>query len=196
MKSLPSDERRTPRWFFRLCSSVWGPFDLDACAAPWNAQVRRYVTKEQDIFAGAPRAQSAWRNPPYSRGNLARHVGQSRQLVLEGEWGRSVNLIPADPSTDWWRRHVAAPEGRPLRADWLHRTLPGQLGNATRYVSQHLVVTVVLVDERLPYESPSGLICDGAGAMQPSAVVVFERPDVRTRRRSCNPVASTRRLPA
>src|SRR5205085_8894296 len=70
LKSLPTDERRTPRWFFELVSEVFGPFDLDSCAARWNAQCRRFVTKEQDIFRHHPPSRRTWRNPPYSRGNL------------------------------------------------------------------------------------------------------------------------------
>lgn len=188
MKSLPTDERQTPRWFFRVCNGAFGPFDLDACAAAWNAQLLRYVTKEQDIFAHHPRSRCTWRNPPYSRGNLNRHLEHARAVTLAGGSKRYVCLVPADPSTDWWRKHVMRPEGRPLRADWLWQQLPEPLGNATRYVSQGLITTVVLVDGRLPFAGPDGPVGGTpgdrreTGAMQPSALIVFEIPDVRKTR--------------
>lgn len=186
-KSLPTDERMTPRWFYRLCSEVFGPFDLDACAARWNAQCRRYVTKEQDIFRRPPASRASWRNPPYSRGNLDRHLGHSRELVLLRRWGRSANLVPADTSTDWWKRHVVRPEGGVVRCDWLHQHYPVPLGNAVRFVSHGLLVTVVYVGGRLAFDGPDGPVGGDAdnprstGAMQPSALVVYDRPDVRTK---------------
>lgn len=184
MKSLPTDERRTPRWFFRLCSRAFGPFDLDACAARWNAQCRRYVTKEQDIFRWHPPSRRSWRNPPYSRGNLNRHLEHARGVLLAGVVQRYVNLVPADPSTDWWKKHIMRPEGRVVRSEWLWGQLPEPLGNTTRYVSKGLVVTLSLVDGRLPFDGPDGPVGGDVderrptGAMQPSALVVFERPDV------------------
>lgn len=175
MSSLVTDERRTPRWFFELVSRVWGPFDLDACAAAWNAQCRRYVTREQDVFRRHPVSRRTWRNPPYSRGNLDKHLAHARETFLMGTTTLAyANLVPADPSTDWWKLHIARPEGRPLRADWLWRKLPDPLGNATRYVSEGLVTTVVLVDGRLPFDEPTK--AQESGAMQPSALVVYERP--------------------
>lgn len=190
MKSLPTDERRTPLWFFRLCHQVLGPFDLDACAARWNAQCRRFVTKEQDIFRYHPGSRCAWRNPPYSRGNLNRHLEHARGAQLAGVAQRYVNLVPADPSTDWWKKHVMRPEGRVVGSDWLWQQLPSPLGNATRYASKHLVVTVVLVEGRLPFDGPDGPVGGDpddrrpTGAMQPSALVVFDRPDIWKPRRA------------
>lgn len=186
MPSLETDERRTPRWFFELCDAVWGPFDLDACAAKWNAQCPRFISRQQDVFSTYWRARSVWHNPPYSRGNLSVHLHLARARVLNGTWRRCTNLIPADPSTTWWQQHVARPEGRALEAEWLHGQLPTELANATRYVSEGLITTVAFVAERLPFDGPDGPVGGDVddrrptGAMQPSAVVVFERPDVWT----------------
>jgi hypothetical protein len=191
IKSLETDERRTPRSFFQLCDELFGPFDLDACAARWNHQCRRFVTKEQNIFERHPPSRRCWRNPPYSRGNLNKHLEHAREQLLAGVVEELyANLVPADPSTDWWRKHIMQPEGRPVRSDWLWRKLPDPLGNATRYVSQGLVTTVILVDGRLPFDGPEGPVGGYAnhrrptGAMQPSALVLFERPDTRTLRRA------------
>jgi hypothetical protein len=194
VKSLPTDERRTPRWFFQLVDELFGPFDLDACAARWNAQCRRFVTKEQDIFAHHPRSRRTWRNPPYSRGNLYSHLEDAREVLINGVTEELyANLVPADPSTDWWLENVARPEGEPVRSDWLWQKYRWPFGNATRYVSQGLSTTVVMVDGRLAFDGPDGPICSprvdlrqskAPGAMQPSALVVFERPDAVSTRRA------------
>lgn len=189
VKSLETDERRTPRWFFRLVDELFGPFDLDACAARWNAQCRRFVTKEQDIFAHHPRSSRTWRNPPYSRGNLGRHLAHAREVFLAGVVEQLYALlVPVDPSAEWWKRHIARPEGPPARAEWLAGRLPAPLSNATRYVSRDLATTVVLVESRLPFDGPDGPVGGDVdarrptGAMQPSALIIYERPDIRTMR--------------
>lgn len=189
MKSLPTDERRTPRWFFELVDELFGPFDLDACAARWNAQCSRFITKRDDIFRHHPLSARTWRNPPYSRGNLYAHLEHARETLLLGITEELyANLVPADPSTDWWHQHIMRPEGRPLRAEWLWGRFPKPLTNATSYVSERLVTTVVLVDGRLPFDGPDGPVGGDVGdrrptgAMQPSALVLFNRPDVRMRR--------------
>lgn len=194
VKSLETDERRTPRQFFQLVNELFGPFDLDACAARWNAQCRRFVTKEQNIFRHHPFSARTWRNPPYSRGNLNAHLEHARESLLLGITTELYcNLVPADPSTDWWKQHIMRPEGKPVRADWLWGRLPKPLGNATRYVSEGLATTVILVDGRLAFDGPEGPVCQprrdlqqyrSPGAMQPSALVLFERPDARTVRRA------------
>jgi hypothetical protein len=104
-----------------------------------------------------------------------------------------ANLVPCDPSSAWWRDFVARPEGRPVRAEWLVRRFPAPLSNATRYVSEGLATTVIPVECRLAFDGPDGPVCPprtdlrqkrAPGAMQPSALVLFERPDVRTLRRA------------
>lgn len=176
MKSLPSDERRTPRAFFELVNRCFGPVDLDACAAKWNAVVARYVTKREDIFAIHPKSSCCWRNPPYSRGNLYRHLTHARAKVLDGTVRRYLLLVPADTSTAWWHDCIMRPEGAPLGSEFLWRRHPEPLGNGVRFWSDGLQVTVLFVSGRLAFDSPGET--QKAGAKQPSALVVFERPAV------------------
>lgn len=178
--SKPSDERRTPRWFFERCDSLWGPFDLDAAADKWNHQVRRYCTAGGDVLRHPPRARRVWLNPPYSRGQLERFLGLTRSTVLDKLWDRTTCLVPMDPSTDWWKQHVARPEGRKLRVEWLTGELPPPFHlEAYRLVSEHLVVTIAPPDVRLAFDPPPWLppreLEKFRGAKQPSVVVVFER---------------------
>lgn len=179
--SRPSDERRTPRWFFEACDRLWGPHDVDCFAAKWNHQVETYFTKERSFYAARVRAKRAWVQPPYSRGQLDKALGFVRELVLERRLGRATCLIPSDPSTDWWKQHVARPEGEKVRVEWLTGELPPPFHlEAYRLVSQHLSVTIAPPDTRLGFDPPPWLpqreLAKFRGAKQPSAVVVFERP--------------------
>lgn len=179
--SLPSDERRTPRWFFEACERTWGPFDLDAAADKWNHQVDRYVTAKQDLLKSRPRARRAWLNPPYSRGQLDRFLGFARESVLERRWGRAVCLVPVDPSARWWQRQLETPAklGR-LTAEWLHGHFPAPFTNAIRRSCPILSTTIVYAPTRLRFDEPGGSAHRSTGAKQPSVVVVFDRADVRT----------------
>lgn len=176
MKSLPTDERRTPRWLFKLCDRFFGPVDLDCFAARWNHQVRRYITKEQDFFTSRLKATCAWGQPPYSRGWLLPSLLELRARVLSGQYSRVVNLIPATTSDKHWKRAVKRPEGRVLEMRSLWNRYPKPFTDAYQIRSERLLVTVIEIEGRVAYDSPAGAICDGAGAMQPSAVVVFDRP--------------------
>ena len=177
--SKPSDERRTPRWFFERACLVFGECDLDAFAAKWNHQVAEYCTKERSVYEHKPRAKSAWVQPPYSRGQLDRALGFTRWMVLEGRWRRAICLVPMDPSTDWWKQHVARPEGKKRGATWLSGELPDPFSECYRLVSD-LVVTIAPPDCRLAFDPPPGMppreLAKFRGAKQPSVIVVYELP--------------------
>lgn len=182
MTSLPSDERRTPRWFFEACDRLWGPFDLDAAADGWNHQVDTYVTRKQDLFRLRPCARHVWLNPPYSRGQLDRFLGLARDMVLDGRWGRVVCLVPVDPSSQWWQRQIETPAKRgKLEAQWLYGQLPPPFTHATRRSCPALSITTVFAPQRLRFDEPGGFSHRSTGAKQPSVVVVFERPANRRR---------------
>lgn len=179
--SRPTDERRTPRWFFEACDRLWGPFDADCFAAKWNHQCFRYYSKERSFYEARIYIRRAWVQPPYSRGQLDKALEHVRRLVLERRLGRAACLIPHDPSTDWWKRHVARPEGAKLHVEWLTGELPAPFNHeAYRLVSKHLAVTIAPPNQRLAFDLPPWLpareLAKFRGAKQPSAVVVFERP--------------------
>lgn len=186
--SLPSDERRTPRWFFEACDRLWGPFDLDAAAAKWNAQVDHFISVKGDAFKCKVRARRVWLNPPYSRGQLDKFLGLARSMVLLGYWGRVVCLVPVDPSSRWWQQQIETPAqpGR-LRAEWLYDRLPKPFTHAVRRQCPALSITTVYVPQRLRFDEPGSFAHRSTGAKQPSVVVVFERtfPE-NTKRRGMN----------
>jgi hypothetical protein len=196
--SLPSDERRTPRWFFEACDRLWGPFDVDCFAARWNHQCPKYFTRERSFYehGGTLRMRRGWVQPPYSRGQLDKALGFVRELVLCSGLERAACLVPVDPSTDWWKTHVARPEGRKLTVRWLTGELPPPFHlEAYQLVSAELAVTVALPDVRLAFDPPPDMPPRDAvkfrGAKQPSVVVVFERAVQTSAGRNCNPVATT-----
>jgi hypothetical protein len=178
--SLPSDERRTPRWFFEACDRLWGPYDVDCFAAKWNHQVERYFTKERSFYAWEGFGhRRGWFQPPYSRGQLFRAVGRARELVLGGCLQAASCLVPVDQSTLWWDDHVSRPEGRRRGARWLH--LPPLFSSGShQLISEQLRVTIAPVTKRLAFEMPPGTpardLAKMHGAKQPSVVVTFERP--------------------
>lgn len=175
MTSLPSDERRTPRWFFEACSRLWGPYDVDCFAAKWNHQVERYFTKERSFYEWRGRARCGWVQPPYSRGQLFTALGHVRQLVLGGRLERASCLVPVDPSTRWWAAQVTRPEGRRRAARWLELPKPFTDG-AHQLISARLAVTIAEVNQRLRFDEPEPWSHRDTGAKQPSVVVTFERP--------------------
>lgn len=178
--SRASDERRTPRWFFEACDKLWGPYDLDCFAANWNHQVDRYFTKERSFYDWNGRGhRRAWVQPPYSRGQLLSALGHVRYLVTAGHLQLASCLVPVDPSTEWWARHVARPEGRRRGARWLELSAPFTDG-AHQLISSQLAVTVAPAADRLAFDCPPGTppreFEKMRGAKQPSVVVTFERP--------------------
>ena len=97
----PHAQWGTPRALFADLDREF-KFDLDACAAPWNAKCSRFFTRQQDAL------QHEWRgrvfmNPPYGRG-LARWVAKAHELAQQG--ARIVCLLPAFTESAWWHRYV------------------------------------------------------------------------------------------
>lgn len=170
-----SNEWATPRPLVRQLAGVFGPFDLDAAAAPWNAVCARFVTKRDNVLKHAPAARRVWLNPPYSRGMLDKFVGLARRLVLEGHWGSCTLLVPHYSSEGWWQRHVARPEGRPSGADWLWGRFDAPLRHHVRLRSSGLTVHVLEPEGRVRFVRAGGRPEKGKGAAFASAVVHFAR---------------------
>lgn len=197
--SLPSDERRTPRWFFEVCDRLWGPFDVDCFAARWNRQVDRHYSKERSFYEARINIHRAWVQPPYSRGQIDKALGFVRARVLDRFIGRAACLVPMDPSTDWWKQHVARPEGRKRCVRWLTGELPAPFHmEAYQLISDGLQVTIAPPDVRLGFDPPPWLpareLEKFRGAKQPSVVVVYERPVQTSAPPKCNRVATTSHL--
>lgn len=169
-----SNEWATPRRLVRQLAAVFGPFDLDAAAAPWNAVCRRFVTRHDNLLKHQPMARRVWLNPPYSRGNLDAFVGLARELVLTGRWQSCTLLVPHYTADGWWTRHVTRPEGAPLGAQWLWGRFDAPLQNHVRLRSAGLTTDIIEHSGRVVFRHASGVRT--VGARHASAVVVFEVP--------------------
>jgi phage N-6-adenine-methyltransferase len=91
----------TPDNFFRACSEIWGPFDLDVAADATNARAPRFFTKE-DNGLSAIWTGNVWANPPYLRKTL--HLWVKKALAYQGS---VVMLLPARVDVRWFHDAVA-----------------------------------------------------------------------------------------
>jgi phage N-6-adenine-methyltransferase len=173
-----SDEWRTPDRLFNACSDHYGPFTLDAAAAKWNARCEKYFTMRRSAFAGGGWWRGrVWCNPPYSRGNLLKWVGQARRNILAFPHAELVCcLVPAYTSERWWQQHVLGAGPGRARAERVVRAGIGT-GYRTEYDDGRvdLVVEVVFVEGRLRFRHETGV---QDSARHPSAVVVFSRKEL------------------
>ena len=98
------DDRGTDPEFFAQMVERFGPFDLDAAAAPHNAKCERYYTINDDALE-QPWRGKVWCNPPYS--NLAGWVDKARMEFYCGRTSLVVMLLPANRTEQaWWQEHV------------------------------------------------------------------------------------------
>lgn len=163
-----SDEWRTPDRLFHACSHHYGPFDVDAFAARWNAWCPKYFTKRNSALKKRWRGR-VWANPPYSRGNLMKCVSYARDQVRAG-CELVCDLVPAYTSERWWQQHVmgwAMPFGP--RSEVIERD---GIGRGFRMWWPKFSIEVQFVDGRLRFRHESGV---QDSARHPSAVVVFSR---------------------
>lgn len=117
------DDRGTHPIYFAEFDSEFGPFTLDAAAAPHNAKCARYFTRSDDGLAQSWAGERVWCNPPYS--GLDAWL-EKAWTELDGTLG-IVMLLPANRVEQaWWQKHVEPfrdrPDGR-LRV----RFLPGRM---------------------------------------------------------------------
>lgn len=148
----PTDEWRTPLDLYRVLDDEFG-FELDAACSTENLLAPRGLCRDR-AANGLVEAwmRRTWCNPPYS--NVRPWLIKAR---VEADRGNtSVLLIPADPSTRWWRDLVA------------------------RYASE-----VRFLVGRPKFRRPDGSRHDcargGGGTTTPIAVVVFAPGRTETR---------------
>jgi phage N-6-adenine-methyltransferase len=117
------DDRGT-RWEdFNVWNAEFGPFTLDAAAAPHNAKVKTYYTREDNGLERSWAGFKVWCNPPYS------DLGAWLQKAWS-EWGSThgiVMLVPANRvEQKWWQEWVEPFRDYPGSALRV-RFLPGRL---------------------------------------------------------------------
>lgn len=102
---------------------MFGPFDLDAAAAPHNARCDRFCTEESSGLDADWGGQAVWCNPPYSdiRPWVAKAWDEASHARL------IVMLLPANRTEQSWWQDLVEPfrdrEGSPLRTQFLRGRL-------------------------------------------------------------------------
>lgn len=117
------DDRGTDWASFRAWDDEFGPFTLDAAAAPHNAKVPKFYTRADDGLVQSWAGERVWCNPPYS--DLGAWLGKAWS-EYENTLG-IVMLLPANRVEQrWWQDRVEPfrdQAGSPLHV----RFLPGRL---------------------------------------------------------------------
>ena len=117
------DDRATHPDNFNVWNERFGPFTLDAAAAPHNAKVEKFFTRADNGLEQSWAGEKVWCNPPYS--NLSdwlakawREYPTSRGIVM---------LLPANRVEQAWSQTHVEPfrdrAGSPLTVEFL----PGRL---------------------------------------------------------------------
>lgn len=104
-KASKNSERETPSKLFNLLDNEFH-FTLDAAASKENTKCESYLSVGSNALS-IPWITSGniWLNPPYSRGILGLFLEHAWTMAQELETN-IVCLVPADPSTQWWKEHV------------------------------------------------------------------------------------------
>lgn len=95
---MANDTWATPVWLFNYAKNRYGDFDLDVCAAHDSFKCQNYYTENENSLV-QPWKSLNWCNPPYS--NIRPWVEKAALETNEGH--RTVMLLPADFSTQWFR---------------------------------------------------------------------------------------------
>ncbi len=104
-KPSKNSERETPYRLYSVLYKQFG-FTLDAAATKENTKCERYIDKSMNALDGPWHPTgSVWLNPPYSRGLIGPFMEMAWRQIQEHK-ETVVCLVPADPSTRWWRYNV------------------------------------------------------------------------------------------
>ena len=101
MTRTTGKHRGTPDEVFDYAESIWGPYDLDVCAEPWNARAARYYTKEQNALD--PKwgwHGRVWCNPPWS--SVEAFLDAGRRAIALAEAELITYCLPARAGRPWW----------------------------------------------------------------------------------------------
>lgn len=98
--SKETDERSTPAELFRPLDEIFH-FTLDPCATAENAKCSRFFTIADDGLSKSWLGETAFCNPPFSRGEIQRWIFKAHYMSTQC---RTVMLLKVDPSTRWFQR--------------------------------------------------------------------------------------------
>lgn len=164
-----SDDWATEKWLFRYLDEIYGPFNLDVAAAPWNAKCPRFFTKRDNALVQQWSPGRNFCNSPYSTGMKEAFTWRGRLFVEDRKSQLNCHVLPHDTADGYWARCVEAQSGKFLGIT-KHRS---QLGTVTQTCFEGLTVEKTEIDGRLRFRHKSGAT---GTARHSSAVVVFARP--------------------
>lgn len=165
-------EWKSERKIFKALDELYGPFDVDAAAASWNAQCPMYFTKKQNVLKHQLWGR-VWANWPYNpAGELKKFMPYSRDQVLYNE--RVVltcNYIPHYTAEGWWTKNVNRDDdlGKLLQVEFRHTKI------GVEYARHYERMTIITgtIDGRRRFMSKAG---QNDSARFSSAYVVFRKP--------------------
>lgn len=94
----------TPESIFKPLDGEFG-FTLDPCCTFETRKADYFFTPDQDGLSQDWSGQTAFVNPPYSRGNIDKWVEKCYTESLKANT-TVVALLPVSTSADWWHRWV------------------------------------------------------------------------------------------
>lgn len=116
------DDRGTAPEHFAAFDAEFGPFTLDAAAAPHNAKCARYFTRADDGLAQSWAGERVWVNPPYSDCGAWVRKAWGEYAAARGV----VMLLPANRCEQRWWQELVEPY-RDRSPHFRVRFLPGRM---------------------------------------------------------------------
>jgi len=97
---MTRDDWCTPDWLWRMFDA---PYDLDPCSNPWSTVPAMRECTERGEYEVLRRDETAWLNPPYSRGSSRAWFEWATEQARHG--AHVYGVVRFDPSTLAWRKH-------------------------------------------------------------------------------------------
>lgn len=91
----------TPEHIFRRLDQMYD-FDLDPCCTIESAKCSFFYTPKEDGLSIKWHGETAFVNPPYSRGNIDKWVYKCYLEAIEGV--QVIALLPVSTSADWFQK--------------------------------------------------------------------------------------------
>jgi phage N-6-adenine-methyltransferase len=112
------DDRGTPPELFDELNAKYGPFTLDAAAAPHNAKCPLFYTRSDNGLLQSWDGETVWCNPPYS--SLGMWVAKANTSAPKANG--IVMLLPANRTEQaWWQDYVEPyRDGQAAYGPWTH----------------------------------------------------------------------------
>ena len=151
-RASKNSERETPDKLFDLLHYEFN-FQLDAAATKENTKCTKYIDVKTNALDEPWNPNGAvWLNPPYSRGIIGQFMEMAWMMSAEYDTD-VVCLVPADPSTRWWREHI--------------------VNDYNRLSEANISVEIRFLTPRVRFLF-QGVPMKG-GAMTPNAIVIYNR---------------------